>query len=272
MTSAADAGPEGYAPADYWDGVADDWGRRPRRSSWRAVSDAVNGELVGRWLPHTPDGRVLKTDLFDELAGAGLVPKLLESFGAVSGIDVSPALVARVRALHPGLDARAADVRSLPFETGGFDAAVSNSTLDHFASLDDVAASLRELNRVLRPGGTLLVTLDNPLNPVVAVRNAMPARWRDATGLVPYAVGVTCRRPRDLRALLATAGFDVVLFGAVLHCPRVLGVLVGDAVDRNGGDRARRVYTRALVGFEVLSRLPSRYVTGHFFAALAVRR
>ena len=268
MTNAAEARPT--APADYWDEIADEWGRG-RGSSWRAVSDAVNGDLIDRWLPPVPAGSVLKTDLFDELAGVGLVPGLLDSFAAVAGIDVSPGLVARVRELHPRLDARVADVRSLPFEAESFDAIVSNSTLDHFASVGEIGASLREIGRVLRPGGTLLVTLDNGMNPIVAARNALPARWRSATGLVPYDVGATCRRPRDLRALLETAGFEVAALDAVLHCPRVLGVLAGNVADRRAGARGRRAYARALVGCEGLSRLPSRYVTGHFLAALAVK-
>ena len=58
----------------------------------------------------------------------------------------------------------------------------------------------------------------------------------------------------------------------MLHCPRVIGVLVGNVVDRRGSDRARRSYARTLVGFERLARLPTRFVTGHFVAALAVKQ
>jgi hypothetical protein len=52
----------------------------------------------------------------------------------------------------------------------------------------------------------------------------------------------------------------------------VIGVLVGDIIDRRDDPRARRRYARMLVGFERLSRLPTRYVTGHFLAALALKR
>jgi SAM-dependent methyltransferase len=277
MTSTVGATPAGHGGAeqaspgraDYWDEVAGEWSQRGDLGAWRTVSDAVNADLIERWLPKAPEGRVLKTDLFDELVGQGLVGTLTESFAAVAGIDVSPTLVDVVKPRHPQLDARVADIRELPFEDGAFDAVVSNSTLDHFPSQTEITASLREINRVLRPGGALLVTLDNGTNPVVAARNAMPQRWRDATGLVPYDVGATCRRPRDLRALLEGAGFGVTELGAVLHCPRVIGVLVGNAVDRRDNERARRRYTRTLVGFERLSRLPTRFVTGHFIAALA---
>jgi len=258
--------------AAYWDEVAGEWSQRGDLGAWRTVSDAVNAELIERWLPKAPQGRVLKTDLFDELVGQGLVGALSESFDGVAGIDVSPTLVDIVKVRHPMLDARVADIRELPFDDGAFDAVVSNSTLDHFPARTEIAASLREINRVLRPGGTLLVTLDNGMNPVVAARNAMPQRWRDATHLVPYEVGVTCRRPRDLRALLEEASFGVSELGAVLHCPRVIGVLVGNAVDRRGSETTRQRYARTLVAFEALSRLPTRFVTGHFVAALATKR
>jgi hypothetical protein len=46
------------------------------------------------------------------------------------------------------------------------------SVHDHFSSPSEIAASLREINRVLRPGGALLMTLDSGMNPMVAARNA----------------------------------------------------------------------------------------------------
>ena len=53
---------------------------------------------------------------------------------------------------------------------------------------------MAELHRVLRPDGELLLTFDNAANPVVAVRNGLPARVRQATGLVPYPVEVALGR------------------------------------------------------------------------------
>jgi SAM-dependent methyltransferase len=222
-------------------------------------------------LPASPAGNVLKTDLFDEVVGSGLVPALLERFGRVAGIDVSPVIVDAARARYPRLDAEAADVRALPFPEEAFDAVVSNSTLDHFPSRDDIATALGELHRVLRPGGALLVTLDNPVNPVVAIRNALPERIREASRLVPFPVGATCG-PRRLRALLCETGFEVAALTSVLHCPRVLVVLGGQLIDRYGGETAKRRYVRVLTPLEGLSRLPTRFVTGHFVAALAIRR
>jgi len=134
---------------------------------------------------------------------------------------------------------------------------VSNSTLDHFPALAEVETAVRELHRVLAPGGLLVLTLDNPWNPLVALRNALPFGPLARIGLVPYYVGATCG-PRRLRRLLGEAGFLVEELGAVLHVPRVAA-------------RALRPPLRLLVAAERLGRWPTRYLTGQFVAARARR-
>jgi SAM-dependent methyltransferase len=257
------------APA-YWDDVAGRWRSRGRERVWRTLSDRINHDLLERWLPGSPEGSVLKTDLFDELVGPGIVPKLFGLFASVTGIDVAPQPVEAAVARYPLLRAEVADVRALPFATGSFDAIVSNSTLDHLSSHSEIAVALGELHRVLRPGGSLLITLDNPVNPVVAVRNALPERLRSATHLVPFAVGATCG-PARLRAMLSDAGFALSRMSAISHSPRALVVLGGYLVDRTG-PRIKERYLRLCWAFERLAALPSRYLTGYFVAALAHKR
>jgi SAM-dependent methyltransferase len=213
-----------------------------------------------------PARRALKTDLFDEAVGAGLVAPLRERAAEVVAIDVSPEVVAAAHRRHPELDARCADARRLPFEEGAFDVVLSNSTLDHFETLDDVAAALAELHRVLEPGGRLLVTLDNAANPLVRLRNALPAQLMSRLRLVPYPVGATCG-PIRLRRLLAGAGFDVEATCALMHCPRLL---VRAASALAPGASARLV--RGALALEGLGALPTRYLTGQFVAASARRR
>jgi SAM-dependent methyltransferase len=146
----------------------------------------------------------------------------------------------------------------VPFEDGTFDVVVSTSTLDHFETVAEIGAALRELRRVLAPGGTLIVSLDNLANPLVAVRNALPFRWLNSVGLVPHYVGATCR-PRELERLLARAGLDVDATTAIMHVPRVIALAVGRGMD-------------TMLRFERLGGLPSRFLTGQFVAARAARR
>jgi SAM-dependent methyltransferase len=204
-----------------WDGVLVGWRTGSGTAALRAYSDAVNSALVREWLPDAHGLRILKTDLFDEAVAPGIFPELRARGASVVGVDVSPAVVAAARERYPELDARTADVRALDLADASFDVVVSNSTLDHFDSLDEVADALAELRRVLAPGGLLLVTLDNGANPLVALRNAAPARLLRGVGLVPYPTGATCG-PRRLRRLLSEAGFTVETTRAVMHFPRVL--------------------------------------------------
>lgn len=224
----------------------------------RAYADAVNRGLLARWLPGGDLGRVLKTDLFEEALGEGLAPFLTTHAEQVDAIDVSETIVAEARCRHPGLRAICCDVRELPYEDGAFDAVVSPSTLDHFEAPAEIEVALRELCRVLRPGGLLAVSFDNPTNPLVALRNALPFSWLNRIGLVPCYVGATCGR-RELRGMLARAGFDVRETTAVMHVPRVAVV-------------ALRPGVRRLRALERLERLPTRYLTGQFVAARAIKR
>jgi ubiquinone/menaquinone biosynthesis C-methylase UbiE len=80
----------------------------------------------------------------------------LPAFGAGAGIDVSPEGIELARRQVPGADLRVGSVTSLPYADASFDVAVCNDVLQHLGE-HQAPAALRELRRVLRPGGTLLV-------------------------------------------------------------------------------------------------------------------
>jgi len=258
------------AETRYWNRVGEAWTiGAPLDRLWREHSDVVNGALLERWLPGQA-GLVLKTDLFDEAVGVGLIAQL-ERRGRALGIDTSITIAHSAVERSKVRRAACADVRQLPFGDARFDAVVSNSTLDHFRSFEELALSIGELQRVLRPGGVLLLTLDNPLNPLVALRNALPYPLLNRIGLVPYYVGVTCG-PERLRRLLEATGFQVSAMDAVLHCPRVVAVAVCRGVERSRSAWARRLTLRLLGACEALSASPLRYRTGHFVAVRAVKK
>jgi SAM-dependent methyltransferase len=260
-----------YGLASYWDAVID--GGAGQSGLWRAHSDALNSALVARWLPagdRKVARRILKTDLFDEAAGTGLYPLLRTRADTVVAADLSAATVRAAQSRYPELETVRADVRSLPFADGDFDVVVSNSTLDHFESLADLVAGLRELKRVLATGGELLVTVDNLANPVVALRNALPFPLLQRLGLVPYYVGATVG-PRRLRRILTAVGFEIADESVIMHSPRVVAVKVENLIGRGAGFRTRRAFLGVLLRFESLSRWPTRHMTGYFIAVRAVK-
>jgi SAM-dependent methyltransferase len=240
-----------------WESALTELPRTRRHLFLRAYGDEVNRLLLERWLPKSA-GRVLKTDLFEEAVGDGLAQMLGDRFQRVDAIDVSRAVADEASRRHPGINVVCCDVRELPYEDGTFDAVVSTSTLDHFDTVADIGAALQEVRRVLAPGGVVMVSLDNLANPLVAMRNALPFRWLHRIGLVPLYVGATCR-PGELQKLLAATGFDVNATTAIMHVPRVIALAVGRGMD-------------TMLGFERLGRLPTRFLTGQFVAARAVRR
>ena len=257
--------------ARYWNAVAEGWRRTSHQALWRAHSDAVHAALLARWLSSTRVERLLKTDLFDEAFGNGLYPQLVQSVQHIVGIDLSASIVRAERSRYPGLPVAMADVRCLPFATSSFDVIVSNSTLDHFRSPHEIVTSLCELHRVLRVGGQLLLTLDNLANPVIALRNALPCRWLNRLGLVPYYVGATYG-PRRLPRILERVGFDIAEVRVVMHCPRIVAVKLAQVLEGWVRPERQRCFLRCLMTFEGLSHWPTRFLTGYFIAVKAMKR
>ena len=95
--------------------------------------------------------------ILDAGCGTGAMAMKLSSLGAVTAMDFSPHALhfSRLRCL-PRLVA--GSVNALPFAGGTFDAVVCLDVLYHEAVTDDQQA-IRELTRVLRPGGLLLLNL-----------------------------------------------------------------------------------------------------------------
>jgi len=254
----------------YWNSVA-----RSRSSVlaelWRRHADAVNVALCDRWWPASRVEHVLKTDLFDESCGVGLLPHVAERSRRAHGMDHSVETARHAHQRLPGARLVVADVRRLPYQTGTFDLVISNSTLDHFVQTDQIARSLAEIHRVLAADGRLILTMDNPVNPIVAFRNALPFSWVARTGLVPYFVGATCG-PRKGMRLLTTAGFDVNETTAILHCPRVIAVAWAAWLSQRTSAGSRNWFLQWLKEWERFELWPTRYLSGYFVAWMAVKR
>jgi SAM-dependent methyltransferase len=238
---------------------------------WRAHSDSVNKALVARWRPAEQMDTLLKTDLFDEAVNDGLSPLLNSLAKRVFYIDSALKVHEMAKYRYSHLQTIGADVRHLPFANDTFGGIVSNSTLDHFESPGDLSGSLQELFRVLRPGGHMVLTLDNLSNPMILLRNRLPYLLLKRLKIVPYYVGFTLRANR-LGDLLKQTGFEVLEVSAVMHCPRMLAVTIARWVEKHTSLRTQRSFLRLLMAFEGLSRLPTRFLTGYFVAVKATKR
>jgi len=254
---------------EHWEWADNSW-QKGRQRLWREHSDAVNASLISRWCSGRRQGTVLKTDLFDEMCSTGLYPSLASNANQFLGIDISQATIRAARSRYADLVAVAADVRRLPFDNETFDLIISNSTLDHFEKHETINESLAEIFRILRRNGQLILTMDNRLNPVIAMRNALPYRFLKRFHMTPYYVGATWG-PKGLKNQLARTGFKIEEMDGVLHCPRVLAIAASVFLEKLESRRLQEIYLRFLACFESMRHLPTRFITGHFVAVRATK-
>jgi SAM-dependent methyltransferase len=227
---------------------------------------AVHLELLKRWAMGR--GRLLKTDVFEEANGADqLLLELGDYCDLAIGFDQDWETVARASfrcRQGRAVCLAAADVRSVPLRANSIDLVLSTSTLDHFPAHEDFAVALQELARVLRPGGLIILTLDNPLNLLY-----WPLRWFSAAG--PFRLGFT-PSPGALRRYLELARLDVIGSANLIHNPRIISTLLFLGLRRILGKRADSIVGRLLYLFALLERLPTRRFTCCFYAVAARKR
>ena len=154
----------------------------------RQALSGVTGNVLeigfgtGLNLPHYPSG-VQRITAVDNNAGT---LKLARPQLETSPIEVEPIVQSGER---------------LPMQDECFDSVVSTFTL---CSIPDVIAALREMRRVLRPGGRYYF-LEHGLSPEPRI-----ARWQHWGTPITRWLGAGCHLDRPIRGLVEQAGFRIV--------------------------------------------------------------
>ncbi|MGE0039634.1 MAG: class I SAM-dependent methyltransferase [Vicinamibacterales bacterium] len=122
----------------------------------------VEAELVSAFMPGPP------ASLLDLGCGAGRTTVEFDRMGyAVVGIDLSEALIAHARAHHPAIDFRIMDATALAWPDASFDAAIfSYNGIDCLYPVEARETCLREVARVLRPGGVFILSSHNAIGAI----------------------------------------------------------------------------------------------------------
>ncbi len=135
--------------------ILDQFTRQALPFAQRHASDGEMLRLLVEASGVGPDDRIL-----DIACGPGLVScAFAAKVRQVTGLDMVPAMLERARILqgeqgHVNIDWRQGTATALPFAEGIFDAVITRFSFHHYL---DPAAALREMKRVCKPSGTLMV-------------------------------------------------------------------------------------------------------------------
>jgi ubiquinone/menaquinone biosynthesis C-methylase UbiE len=201
--------------------------------------------------------------VLDVACGTGVVTRLAaERVGdsGVAGVDVNPGMleVARQVAGDTAIEWHQASAEALPLGDATFDVVLCQMGLQFFP---DRQAALREMQRVLTPGGRVALNVPGPLPPPLAVLEQALRRHvgPEAAGFV--ATVFSLHDTEEVRLLLENAGFTDVRTRSdrkALSLPRaedflwqyVYGTPIADAASKLPEDRRADLQDEVVTGWE----------------------
>jgi len=141
-----------------------------------AYEDLHVPALFQQWAPRVTEAARIRPEcrVLDVACGTGVLARdaamRAGDKGYVAGLDASPGMLEVAKRLAPDIDWREGTAESLPYQAGSFDAVVSQFGLMFF---QDRALALREMLRVLEPGGRMAVAVWDSLDNSAAYPDAV---------------------------------------------------------------------------------------------------
>jgi ubiquinone/menaquinone biosynthesis C-methylase UbiE len=151
--------------------------------------------------------------VLDVACGTGIVARIaahrVGPTGTVAGLDVNAGMleVARSASDSAGIPWHEASAEAMPLPDESFDVVACQLGLQFFA---DKAGALREMHRVLKPGGRLLINVPGPTPDVFAIlEQALTRHFNPEVGGFVRQV-FSLHDPGEIRRLLEVASFGSI--------------------------------------------------------------
>ncbi len=209
-------------PGDYvsfWDDVAATFPSLKGAASTEYYFECER-KLFEDFFPPRQGRLLFKTDLWDEAKNTEILRWAAEQGARPVGLDIAFDIVQEANRVlkghRPG--GVVSDIRAIPFRSSSFDLIYSMGTIEHFP---DYEVSVREIFRVLKPGGTAIIGVPNKLDPFLRPLMVCLLQMCDL-----YAYGdEKSFTPGALRSLLESVGFQVKATSGILFMPGWLRML-----------------------------------------------
>jgi ubiquinone/menaquinone biosynthesis C-methylase UbiE len=242
--------------------------------------------LFAEWAPRLAELAAIGQGhrVLDVACGTGILARAAAEragpTGAVVGLDRNDGMLSTARRKAPGIDWRQGRAETLPFEAASFDAVASQFGLMFF---DDRGAAIKEMWRVLRPGGRLVLavwdTLENTPGYAAVAGILQRLFGEEVAGAIrtPYSLG----ERKMLSALLTETGIPdarIVTYEGTARFPSidawvhtdVKGWTLAEMIDDAQYARLLETARRELRGFADRSGAVSFPAPAHVASAVKV--
>jgi dolichol-phosphate mannosyltransferase len=221
--------PQGWD--SYWDAKAE-----PSSRAYEIIAAVYRKSIIRRQLERS----ILSTfpndaHLLHAGCGSGQVDERLHGRVRITAVDISSSAVRLYRANNPTAFAvRHANILALPFADNSFDGVYNLGVLEHFTR-EEIGDILRELNRVLKPDGRVVVFWPHARATSVAVLKTAHWLLNDVAGrntqLHPPELSLLPSR-RWVEALLNDSGFALASYSFGPRDLFVQAVVVAQKTER----------------------------------------
>ena len=206
--------------------------------------------MLGQWALQMADAAKISPSgqVLDVACGTGLLAReaanRVAKASQVTGLDLNESMLAVAQRIRPEIDWRQGDATELAFDDGSYDVVMCQFSLMYFP---DHIAALKEMMRVLKPGGRLVIAVWGPFERAtgyVILTKITERRCGQAAADILTAPFILGEKDR-LADLLTSAGINgavielragTVMFPTIeqLIEMEVKGTPLGDLIDENG--------------------------------------
>ena len=171
-----------------------DFSGLPHSFFYAAKADMIRAAVARHF------GADRKPAALDVGCGIGIFhPFIRDTFATLSAVDMSSACIAQARRDNPGIDYKSCQDAVLPYRDAEFDLAYAICVVHHVPPAD-WPFFMRQMRRVVRPGGLVCIIEHNPFNPLTQLSVRRCEFDRDAVLL----------GARRTERLMSEAGFGAV--------------------------------------------------------------